>query len=159
KRKRYLPILGVCLFAIAPAVWGQAQPAQGQQQPVQGQQQATQAQSAQEANRVAPGTIAGRVNGVGMEGATVTITSEGKGATQSTVLDSNLDFSFPNLAPGSYRIAVKPKSGEVLRENTIQLTTSGPQFLTFAADVTTGTVELEGAAPTLETETAEVSRT
>ena len=108
-----------------------------------------------------PGTFSGRLSGGGMDGATVTITSVATGASQSATTDSNGMFTFTNLTPGSYRVMVRLKSGLQLGENTMEVTPSGGQIQVAFTSGTGGTaanLELDGTAPTVETNSAEVSR-
>ncbi len=94
-----------------------------------------------------------------MEGATVVVTNVSTGASQSIVADSSAAFTIRNLPPGSYRVAVHPKSGITLGEKTVDLTiANGQQVVTFTVDNSGAPKELEGRSPTLQTETAEVSR-
>ncbi len=111
------------------------------------------------ANASNTGSISGRVTGTGMEGATVVVTNVSTGASQSIVADSSAAFTIRNLPPGSYRVAVHPKSGITLGEKTVDLTIpTGQQVVTSTVDNSGAPKELEGRSPTLQTETAAVTR-
>jgi len=107
------------------------------------------------------GTFTGRLNGAGMDGATVTVTNPRTNAVQTAVTDANGSFTIRGLTPGSYRVGVRTKSGLVLTENTIDIaTTTGNEIqVTFASTPTaiTPTVEIE-QTPTVQADSAEVSR-
>ena len=108
-----------------------------------------------------PGTFAGRLTGAGMDGATVTLTSVATGMSQTATTDNSGAFSFTNLMPGSYRVMVRLKSGLQLGENNLEVTPAGGQVqVTFnsGASATAANLELDGTAPTVETNSAEVSR-
>ena len=108
-----------------------------------------------------PGTFSGRLTGNGMDGATVTITSVATGASQTATTDSNGVYTFTNLTPGSYRVMVRLKSGLQLGENTMEVPAAGGQIQVAFTSGPAGAganLELDGTAPTVETNSAEVSR-
>lgn len=144
KGKQYFLKVGVCILAAGAFV--SAGRAQGQQAP-------------NAANPSATGSISGRVTGADMQGATVVVTNVATGTSQTAVADANANFTFRNLPPGSYRVAVRPKSGITLGEKTVDLTAAnGQQVVVFTIDNSGTPAELQAKAPTLQTETAEVSR-
>ena len=108
------------------------------------------------------GTFSGRLNGAGMDSATITLTNSASGATQSTTTDSNGAFSISNLPAGSYRVVVRLKSGLQLGENSIEISPAGTNQVqaTFSASATaSGTnLEINATSPTVQTDSAEVSR-
>ncbi len=97
-----------------------------------------------------------------MDGATVTLTNPATGETKTATTDSNGAFSFSNLTPGSYRVMVRLKSGLQLGENSLEITPAGNGQIqvAFASSTSAAPVNLEidGRAPTVETDSAEVSR-
>jgi len=97
-----------------------------------------------------------------MDGATVTFTNTATNASQSATTDANGGFTFSNLAPGTYRVAVKMKSGLQLSESSIEISSAGSNQVQvdFAqtAAAPAAKLELDGRAPTLQTHSAEVSR-
>ena len=107
-----------------------------------------------------PGTFSGRLTGTGMDGATVTITNGATGTSQTATTDSNGKFTFTSLMPGSYRIMVRLKSGLQLGENALQVTPGGQTQVTFNSEPagTSANLELDGTAPAVESNSAEVSR-
>ena len=108
-----------------------------------------------------PGTFSGHLTGGDTDGATVTITSAATGASQTVTADSNGTFTFANLAPGSYRVTVRLKSGRQLGENTVEVTSAEGQIqvaFTSGSLASGANLELDGTAPTVETNSAEVSR-
>ncbi|MCU1335862.1 MAG: Cna domain protein [Bryobacterales bacterium] len=132
--------LGLCL-ATAPFALAQNQPPQS----------AT----------ASPGTFSGRLTGAGMDGATITLMNTATGASQTATTDSTGAFSFSNLTPGSYRVMVRLRSGLQLGENSLEITPSGAnqvQVVFTPSATAPGNLEIDGRAPTLETNSAEVSR-
>jgi len=118
----------------------------------------------QPATTAGTGTFSGRLTGAGMDGATVTLTRP-TGQTETTVTDNDGNFSFSNLNPGTYRVAVRLKSGLQLSENSVDITANGnnriqANFSAVAATSSSGPVnmEIKAESPTLETDSAEVSR-
>jgi hypothetical protein len=109
-----------------------------------------------------PGTFSGRLIGAGMDGATITLTNTATNESRSAVTDSTGAFSVSNLTPGSYRAVVRLKSGLQLRESSLEITSAGANQVqvTFGevAAAPAGKLEIEGKTPTLETNSAEVSR-
>src|SRR5690242_15181327 len=109
-----------------------------------------------------PGTFTGRLTGAGMDGATVTFTNAATGAAQTATTDSSGGFTFNNLAPGTYRVSVRMKSGLQLSESSIEINASNTNqvqvnFATTPA-APAAQLELEGPTPTVQTHSAEVSR-
>jgi hypothetical protein len=106
------------------------------------------------------GSLSGRLSGTDTDGATVTITNTASGVSQTTVTDGNAGFTFSNLPPGPYRVAVRLKSGVPLQEQTTQINSTGitQVQLTFLAQPGELSREIEGRGPTLQMDTAEVSR-
>src|SRR5215471_3194712 len=147
-RKKSLLTLVVCLLAGACLCF-----AQNQSTP-----QATQG------SQGAPGTFSGRLSGAGMDGATVTVTNTTTNTTATAVTDANGAFTVNNLAPGSYRISVRLKSGMQLGENSVEISSAGGgqvqvSFSPSAATSTSpGPLEIQAQSPTLQTDSAEVSR-
>jgi len=139
----------VCLLAAASL-------AQNQQPP---------GTSAQTSQQNQPGTFSGRINAAGMDGATVTLTNSSTGATQSATTDADGNFSFSNLAPGSYKVTVRLKSGMQLGESSLDINSNGGGQVqvtfnnaTSPTKTAVGAATIESRSPTLQTETAEVSR-
>src|SRR3954447_768673 len=122
----------------------------------------SQTQPAQSSAQAASGTFKGQLTGAGMDGATVTFTNSATGAAQSATTDSTGGFTFNNLAPGSYKVSVRMKSGLQLGESSIEINpaSSNQVQVNFAATpaAPAAKLELEGRAPTVQTQSAEVSR-
>jgi carboxypeptidase family protein len=138
----------ILLSASVCGAFAQTRPAQG-------------AQTSPSAPASAPGTFSGRLTGSGMDGATVTVTSSANGASQTATTSSDGTFTFTNLMPGSYRVMVRLKSGLQLAENTLEVTPAGGQLQVAFTSGPAGAapnLELDGTAPTVETNSAEVSR-
>src|ERR1051326_4699969 len=75
------------------------------------------------------GSFSGRLNGAGMDAATVTVTNTATGVTQTVVTDADGRFTITSLTPGTYKLVVKLKSGLLLPENSVEVTTtSGNQI-------------------------------
>jgi len=133
-------ILTLCV--VIPLSWAQNQPAQ--------------------TNSNQAGTFSGHLTGAGMDGATVTLTNSATGAAQSTATDSNGAFSIANLMPGSYRVAVRLKSGLQLGESSVEITSTGANQIqaTFntPTKAPTGNLEPDSRTPMLQVDSAEVSR-
>src|SRR3954466_14800337 len=84
----------------------------------------TQRQTTTQNSTQSGGTFTGRLTGAGMDGATVTFTSNATGAAQTATTDSSGGFTFNNLAPGTYRVSVRMKSGLQLGESSIEINPS-----------------------------------
>jgi hypothetical protein len=99
-----------------------------------------------------------------MDGATVTVTNASTGAISTAVTDSNGAFTINNLAPGSYRISVRLQSGMQLGESAVEISSAGggqvqASFTPVGATTTAAPpLQIESRSPTLQTDTAEVSR-
>lgn len=97
-----------------------------------------------------------------MDGATVTFTSNATGAAQSATTDSSGGFTFNNLAPGTYRVSVRMRSGLQLGESSIEINPSNTNQVqvNFASSAAApaARLELDGRSPTVQTHSAEVSR-
>src|SRR4051794_36410073 len=122
----------------------------------------TQTQTTTQNSTQSGGTFTGRLTGAGMDGATVTFTSNSTGAAQSATTDSSGGFTFNNLTPGTYRVSVRMKSGLQLGESSIEINPSNSNQVqvNFAATpaAPAAKLELEGRSPTVQTHSAEVSR-
>jgi len=109
-----------------------------------------------------PGKFTGHLTGAGMDGATVTFTSNTTGAAQSASTDASGSFTLNNLAPGTYRVSVRTKSGLQLGESSIEISPANTNQVqvNFATTPAAPAVklELEGRSPTVQTDSAEVSR-
>jgi hypothetical protein len=108
------------------------------------------------------GAFTGHLTGVGMDGATVTFTSTATGAAQSAATDSSGGFTFSNLAPGTYRVSVRMKSGLQLGESSIEISASNTNQVQVNIAPTPAApaakLELDGPSYTVQTHSAEVSR-
>src|SRR3982750_4670148 len=81
----------------------------------------SQTQRTQSSMQQTPGTFKGQLTGAGMDAATVTFTNNSTGAAQSATTDSAGAFTFNNLAPGTYKVSVRMKSGLQLGESSIEI--------------------------------------
>jgi hypothetical protein len=97
-----------------------------------------------------------------MDGATVTLTNTATGEAQTAVTGSDGSFTVSGLAPGTYRVDVRLKSGLQLGESSVEINSNGSSQVqaTFSpnAATATGALEINARSPTLETDTAEVAR-
>src|SRR5438309_2530088 len=115
------------------------------------------------AQTIISGDIAGTVTdptGAALPNATVTLTSADSGAVQTVTTDSTGNFRFPLLRPGAYRLQVAATGfaavtqtvnavvGQVVSAN-VRVSLKGTSEL----------VEVTGAAPLLETESANLTST
>ena len=105
------------------------------------------------------GSIGGSVkdaSGAVIEGAAVTLTSLSTKGNRTVLTGSDGTFTFANVFPGDYRIEVEKAGFATLTQSTIAV--SGQQNERFDAMLQPGTagtvVEVTGAAPELEVETA-----
>uniref|UniRef100_Q022W3 Cna B domain protein n=1 Tax=Solibacter usitatus (strain Ellin6076) TaxID=234267 RepID=Q022W3_SOLUE len=142
-RKSIFTGLVVCLCVLVPTVYSQTQTLT---------QNSTQS----------AGTFTGHLSGAGMDGATVTFTNSTTGAAQSATTDSSGGFTFNNLAPGTYRVSVHTKSGLQLGESSIEISPSNTNQVqvNFASTpaAPAAKLELDEPTPTVQTNSAEVSR-
>lgn len=110
------------------------------------------------------GTFSGRLSGAGMDDATITLTNSATGATQTATTDGSGSFTFSNLTPGMYQVAVRLKSGLQMGQSSIEIATSGSNQIQVQLKSSTalasagGSMELEGKAYTLNLNSAEVAR-
>lgn len=141
------PVKGfAALLAAVVVCYAQAQPPGNQQNP---------------APAAGQGTFFGQLTGAGLDGATVTLTNVATGAAQTVVTDQNGNFTVNNLAPGSYRVSVHLKSGLQTPDQTIEINSSNQVQLSFApnaASPTAGALTVQARSPTLQRNSAEVSR-
>src|SRR5579864_466053 len=115
------------------------------------------------AQSIISGEITGVVtdsSGAVVPAATVTLNSKEMGTTQTVTTNAAGDFRFPLLRPGIYTVTVKATGFSVATEDVTvgvgQVTTASLQLRVGTASET---IEVTGAAPLLETETANLTAT
>lgn len=113
------------------------------------------------------GSLTGKVTdsaGNGKQDVTIILTDPSTGMSQRAVTGSDGAFNITNVAPGNYRIAVEtPNRGRAGEQNVTVLANSPTQIsLTFTGDSgmqgAVGPVEIKAVSPTIQTDSAEVSR-
>ena len=89
-------------------------------------------------------------------GAEVTLTNPGTSLTRSAVTTQAGEYSFPNLAPGTYRLKIVLQGYKVYAQESISVGTQ--QFITLDVTLEVGTVAetvtVTGESPLIETSTA-----
>lgn len=122
------------LFAVVPLAWGQA----------------------------TTGTLSGKVTsveGTGIPNAAVTVTNVSTNASQKVLTGPDGGFLVPNLAPGTYRIAVETTGYKRTTQQNVVLNATGttPVNITLEAGNMNQTVEIKGHSPTIQTQGGTVS--
>jgi len=104
------------------------------------------------------GGVRGAVRDPGgvIPGAEVTLTNEGTGIARNTTSNNAGEYSFPNVAPGTYTLAVALPGYKTYSQAGLRIGTQ--QFLTLDISLEVGTVQetvtVTGAAPLMETSNA-----
>ncbi len=108
-------------------------------------------------------TLAGTVKdatGAVLPNATVVLHNNGTGADRTIISDGAGQYVAPSLAPGDYRVTVSAPgfSNYVVRSYTLQVDQKATLDVPLAAASAGQTVEVEGTAPALQTETITVGQ-
>jgi len=108
------------------------------------------------------GKLSGKVTtvqGNGIPNAAVTVTNVNSNASQKVLTGPDGAFSIPNLAPGTYRISVETAGYKRTTQQNIVLNATGstPVNITLEAGNMNQTVEIKGHAPSIQTQSGEVS--
>jgi hypothetical protein len=113
------------------------------------------------------GSLSGRVTdarGGGVANAIIIITDLNSGNAQRVVAGPDGSFSIATITPGTYRVEVESAGMRRAGRDTITITPGAPSQITVAFEEgtvqpgQTGTVEIQAVAPTIQTDSAEVSR-
>lgn len=129
-----LGLLGLCLFALASEVQGQA----------------------------IQSTILGTVtdpSGAVVTGATVTVKNEGTNIERTMVTDENGDYRIAGLEPGNYQVSVTTPGFKTFRRTRVDLNASQIKRVDATLEVgeASSTVTVEGGVGQVETESATLS--
>ncbi|MBC7901442.1 MAG: TonB-dependent receptor [Saprospiraceae bacterium] len=113
---------------------------------------------------VSTSEIRGRIadpNGAVVNGATVTATDADKGVTRTATTDSDGEYRFLSLPPGTYQIRVEASGFSSQVKNAIQVTVGQTADQNFALQIgdATATVEVTGDPPVIETDRSQQSTT
>ena len=108
--------------------------------------------------------IKGRIadqNGSVVNGATVTVTDTSKGVRRTATTDSQGEYRFLSLPPGSYQIRVEASGFSSQLKNAVQVTVGQTADQDFALQVgnASATVEITGDPPVIETDRSQESTT
>ncbi len=108
--------------------------------------------------------IKGRItdpNGAVVNGATVTLTDPDKGVSRTATTDSQGEYRFLTLTPGTYQLKVEAGGFSSQLKNGIQVTVGQTSDQNFSLKVgdTTAIVEVTGDAPLIETDRSQQSTT
>src|SRR5581483_10882540 len=112
--------------------------------------------------QVTGATISGTVtdpSGAAVPNAMVAAKNTGTGVTTSATTNADGFYTIPNLQPGTYDVTTTASGFSVRVDHNITLDVGAKQSLPIALQVgqTTQTVEVTGAAPTVELSTATIS--
>jgi len=105
------------------------------------------------------GTITDQLGGA-LVGASVTLTNTATGEVRQAKTGAAGDYQFANLIPGLYRVEVEQAGFKRATRDNIQVTVSGTVRADFSMQIgdVTQTIEVQGAAPLLQTETTDLSQ-
>jgi hypothetical protein len=112
------------------------------------------------------GALTGKITdgtGAGVPNAVIIIT-DSSNRSQRIVTSVDGSFSVANLSPGTYRVEVESNGFRRAGARTIEITTDRPSQVEVTIDETTvsagqsGVAEIRAVSPTLQTDSAEVSR-
>jgi hypothetical protein len=113
------------------------------------------------------GSLSGKIadaRGSGVSNAVIVVTNTATNASERVVTGMDGTFSIPNLSPGTYRVEVEAAGSRRVGKESVEIRqdTSSNVQITFEDDPSmvgkTGEVEIRATAPTLQTDSAEVSR-
>jgi Carboxypeptidase regulatory-like domain len=105
------------------------------------------------------GTVSDQTGAV-VANAEVTATNVGTSASVSTRTSSTGEYRFDNLPVGTYKITVKASGFTTFIEQTaVELNKTGTRNARLTPGATSETVEVTGAAPTIDTTTAQLQST
>ena len=105
------------------------------------------------------GTITDQSSGA-LQGATVTLTNAGTGERRQTQSGTAGEYQFLNLVPGTYRIEVEQKGFKKATRENVEVNVSGAVRADISMQLgeVTQSVEVQAAAPLLQTESASLSQ-
>jgi len=105
------------------------------------------------------GTVSDPTSAV-VANAQVTATNVGTGASASAITNGTGEYRFDNLPVGTYKITVKAQGFRTIVEQTdVELNKTGTRNLRLTPGAATETVEVTGAAPAIDTTTAQLQST
>lgn len=105
------------------------------------------------------GTVSDQTGAV-VANAEVTATNVGTSASVSTRTSSTGEYRFDNLPVGTYKITVKaPGFTTFIEQTAVELNKTGTRNARLTPGATSETVEVTGAAPTIDTTTAQLQST
>ncbi len=116
-----------------------------------------------------PGALTGKITdskGAGMPGAVIVITETATGSSQRVVTEADGTFTVAELPAGSYRMEVEAQGTKRTGRQNVEIVTGSPSNVEIVFDEgsvgmsggQTGTVEIRAMSPTVQTDSAEVSR-
>src|SRR5229473_5710072 len=105
------------------------------------------------------GTIQGTVadpSGAAVTGATATITSNATSISKQLTSDSSGRFQLPFVAPGTYKVNVEAQGFRPAQQEDVLVEVSQTRSLIFNLTIgkTSETIEVQAAAPVLDTQTS-----
>jgi outer membrane receptor protein involved in Fe transport len=108
------------------------------------------------------GSVVGNVSddsGAAVPGATVTATNSGTGSKADTISDQDGSYSFRNLLPGTYELAISMQGFKELRRTGIRVSAGNPMRMDLKLELgaLTEVVNVESAAALLQTEKSDLS--
>lgn len=109
------------------------------------------------------GSIVGVVSdssSAAMPGATITLTNAGTGESRSAVTAADGSYRFVNLVPGSYKVSIEHAGFRRYARDQVLVEVEGAVRIDVAMQVgdVTQTVEVQGGAPLIQTESATLSQ-